>query len=236
MIFRLAADDPRFPDPLLVPAEYREENGLYAIGGDLSPERLIEAYRQGIFPWTAFRRLDVKPGQRRRPWNELHWYCPLQRFVIFPQEVHVSHSMRTLMRKAVYQVSFDRCFEQVIGHCSQLRINESGAWLGPKMVEAYCRLHRMGVAHSVEVWKDDELVGGLYGVCLLGGFFGESMFSLVPSASKLALISLCRLLQEQGGKFVDCQFETPHLKSMGGRYITYEAYMRLLYAPGTGEE
>lgn len=230
MIFRLPEDDTFFPDPLSIPEEEREDDGFYAIGGDLSTGRLIEAYSQGIFPWTAFRDLEVSPGEEKEDWNELRWYCPMQRFVIFPNEIHISHSMRTLLNKGKYQVSLDRCFEDVIDHCSKLRIEQFGAWLGPQMVEAYTRLHKKGYAHSVEVWENgDTLVGGLYGVELNGAFFGESMFSLVPSASKIALISLCQLYVEKGGKFIDCQFETPHLRSMGGRYISYEEYMHLLY-------
>lgn len=229
MIFKLSDEEKWFPDPLSIPKKHRHSDGLYAIGGDLSTERLIEAYSQGIFPWVAFRSLYVAPGRKRQPWNEIQWYCPMRRFVIFPEEVHVSHSMRTLLNKGKFTVTFDKDFEGVIGHCSELRIDEEGAWLGPQMVEAYTALHGLGYAHSVEVWEDDKLVGGLYGVALNGAFFGESMFSLVPSASKIALIELCRQMEQKGGKFIDCQFETPHLKSMGGRYISYEEYMELLY-------
>lgn len=229
MIFKLSDKDKWFPDPLSIPKKHRHDDGLYAIGGDFSTERLIEAYSQGIFPWVAFRNLEVAPGCKRQLWNEIQWYCPMERFVIFPDEVHISHSMRTLFNKGKYTVTVDKDFPGVIGNCSQLRINEEGAWLGPQMVNAYTKLHNLGYAHSVEVWQGDSLVGGLYGVALNGAFFGESMFSIAPNASKLALIELCRLMSMNGGKFVDCQFETPHLKSMGGRYISYEDYMQLLY-------
>ena len=210
MVFRL---DERliFPDP-----HRGEPNGLIAVGGDLSPERLLLAYRHGIFPWYSFRD------------SEICWFCPLQRFVIFPSEIHVSHSMRTLMRKNRYEVRFNTDFPQTIRHCSELRINERGAWLGDDMINAYTELHRRGCAMSVEVWEGDSMVGGLYGVVIGRNFFGESMFSLVPSASKLALIALAQLMEKNHLGIIDCQLETKHLKSMGARYITYEEYMEIL--------
>ena len=204
-------DELWFPDP-----HYGEPDGCIAVGGDLSVDRLLLAYSNGIFPWYAFRR------------DEPIWYCPLRRFVIFPDEIHVSHSMRTLMNKGRYRLSINEDFEGVIHNCSQLRINDEGAWLGPDMMEAYTELHRQGFAASVEVWEEERLVGGLYGVNIGRAFFGESMFSLVPSASKLALIHLARTFQELGGTLIDCQFETAHLKSMGGRYISYDEYMKLI--------
>lgn len=228
MIYRLP-DAPWFPDPLSIPADEREPDGFYAIGGDLSPRRLIEAYSQGIFPWTAFRDLEVKPGEEPQLHNLLRWYCPMQRFVIYPDEVHVSHSMRTLLNKRRYAVSIDKAFDEVIQHCAAPRIEEDGAWLGPQMIEAFKRMHKLGYAHSVEVWAADSLAGGLYGISINGAFFGESMFSIVPSGSKIALIALCRYMSANNGRFIDCQFETPHLRSMGGRYISYEQYMRELY-------
>lgn len=232
MIFRLPDDDTYFPDPHLIPESERDPDGLYAIGGDLSTERLLEAYAQGIFPWTSFRDLEVEEGEEPQDWNLLRWYCPMQRFVIFPHEVHISHSMRSLLRKGVFEVTRDECFERVIEGCSVTdgRIDEDGAWLGPQIIEAYTRLHRVGVAHSVEVWQEGDLVGGLYGILVGGVFVGESMFSRVPSASKVALIHLCQFMQEVGGKFIDCQLETPHLRSMGGRYISYDEYMDILYS------
>lgn len=216
MIFRLNNDNCSFPDPRQIPPGEREPDGFFAIGGDLSPRRLLTAYSYGIFPWYAFRSGLIK------------WFCPMDRFVIFPAEIHVSHSMRTLINKHKLRLSIDENFPGVIGNCSRLRISERGAWLGPDMVEAYTRLHNLGRAHSVEVWQEDKLVGGLYGIYLRRAFFGESMFSLVPSASKLALIHLARHLQGLGASFIDCQFETPHLKSMGGRHISYDEYLSLL--------
>jgi leucyl/phenylalanyl-tRNA--protein transferase len=168
--------------------------------------------------------------------REPHWYCPLDRYVIFPREIHVSHSMRQLLRQNRYEVTVNEDFEGVIHGCStaQGRNEEGGAWLGPDIIEAFTRLHHLGYAASVEVWEPvpnalgRRLVGGLYGVTLRNAFFGESMFSLVPNASKLALIHLAKAMETVGGLFIDCQFETPHFRSMGGRHITYDDYMRIL--------
>ena len=210
MVFRLD-DELWFPDPHLA-----DDDGCLAVGGDLSVDRLLLAYQHGIFPWYAFRH------------DEPIWYCPKKRFVIFPDEIHISHSMRTLMRKNIYTVTFNKDFVGVIANCGGLRIDEEYAWLGPDMTAAYTELHNQGFALSVEVWEKERLVGGLYGVNIGSAFFGESMFSLVPSASKLALISLAQIMQECGGSLIDCQFETPHLKSMGGRYIDYDEYMKII--------
>ncbi len=215
MVFRLDDNDVRFPNPMIYPPN---ENGAFCIGGKLTPEWLLLAYSHGIFPWFAFK------------WNdEPIWYCPMDRFVIFPREIHVSHSMRTLMNKDEYTLSYNQCFEDVIHHCSSLRINNEGAWLGEDMVKAYTRLHELGYAMSVETWRGEELIGGLYGVTIGRCFFGESMFSLQPNGSKLALISLANLLSQLEDSIIDCQFETPHLKSMGGRHIPYQQYMDILH-------
>lgn len=208
-------DDPRlFPDP-----HQGEPDGLLAVGGDLSVERLLVAYSNGIFPWYGFRESP-----------EILWWCPMERFVIFPSEIHVSHSMRQLIRSRRYTVSVNSDFKGVIEQCSLVnrRNEQPGAWLGDEMKEAYMRLHDLGYATSIEVRDADScLVGGLYGVIIGRNFIGESMFSLVPSASKLALISLARALEPHGG-IIDCQFETAHLKSMGGRHIPYDEYMEYL--------
>ncbi|MGX8695395.1 MAG: leucyl/phenylalanyl-tRNA--protein transferase [Prevotella sp.] len=211
MIFQLDKDL-WFPNPALA-----DDDGMLAVGGDLSVDRLLLAYQNGIFPWYSFRDND-----------EPVWYCPKKRFVIFPNEIHISHSMRTLMNKNKYMLSFNKDFGGVIRQCSRLRYDEKGAWLGEDMINAYTELHRQGFAASVEVWDGEKLVGGLYGVTLGKAFFGESMFSLVPDASKLALIFLALWLDKNGGVLIDCQLETAHLKSMGGRYISYEEYMRLI--------
>jgi leucyl/phenylalanyl-tRNA--protein transferase len=207
MVFQLTKKI-AFPDPHL-----GEESGIFAVGGDLSVRRLLLAYQHGIFPWYDFRA-----GQRQ-------WWCPMQRFVIFPHEIHVSHSMRTLLNKGKYTFSFNKAFDRVIQTCSHLRYDEPGAWLGEEVIEAYTELHKLGYCSSVEVWEDDTLVGGLYGVTIGKNFFGESMFSLVPSGSKMALIFLARFMEQRGMGIIDCQFETPHLKTMGGRYISYDEYL-----------
>ena len=209
-----------FPDPHL-----GEEDGLVAVGGDLSIDRLLLAYSNGFFPWFSFRNQQ-----------EPLWYCPLQRFVIFPKEIHVSHSMRQLYRQDRYRVTLNKDLDGVIRGCAtaQNRDTEEGAWLGPEIIKAYTALHHQGFAASVEVWEkqekgtDDRLVGGLYGVNLGRGFFGESMFSLAPNASKFALIYLARLFDNLGGLMIDCQLETPHLRSMGGRFIPYEEYIAII--------
>ena len=207
-----------FPDPKL-----GEDDGLVAVGGDLSVDRLLLAYSNGFFPWFSFRH-------RKEPL----WYCPLQRFVIFPNEIHISHSMQQLIKQDRYLLSLNQDFDGVIRGCAtaQNRNTEEGAWLGPDIIKAYTELHHQGFAASVEVWEKqtggNRLVGGLYGVNLGRCFFGESMFSLVPSASKLALIHLARMFETLGGLMIDCQFETPHLRSMGGRYIPYDEYIALI--------
>ncbi len=216
MVYQIFEDSLEFPDP-----RCGESDGLFAIGGDLSTDRLLLAYSLGIFPWFSFRDYD-----------EPMWYCPMERFVIFPAEIHVSHSMRTLMKKGEYEITMNQDFTGVIEGCSEKRIDEEGAWLGERMIEAYSRLHELGFASSVEVWRGGNLTGGLYGVTIGNAFFGESMFSRSPGASKLALISLARLMQERGGALIDCQFETPHLKSMGGRFIPYDEYLRNIRRPG----
>ncbi|MBQ8466648.1 MAG: leucyl/phenylalanyl-tRNA--protein transferase [Prevotella sp.] len=211
MIYQLD-EDLWFPDPRLA-----DDDGCLAVGGDLSVDRLLLAYQHGIFPWYSFRDND-----------EPVWYCPHERFVIFPDEIHISHSMRTLLRKDKYEFSINRDFDGVIRNCSQLRINEEGAWLGEDIIKAYTELHRQGFGVSVEVWEEGRLVGGLYGVNIGKAFFGESMFSLVPSGSKLALIFLAKSFEQLGGVLIDCQLKTAHLESMGGRFISYDEYMRLI--------
>lgn len=203
-----------FPDPHL-----GEDDGLVAVGGDLSVDRLLLAYSNGFFPWYSFRDNQ-----------EPLWFCPLQRFVIFPGEIHVSHSMQQLINKHQLKPTINQDFDGVIRGCAtaQNRNQEAGAWLGPDIIEAYTEMYRQGFAVSVEVWQDEQLVGGLYGINLGKAFFGESMFSLVPNASKLALIHLARMFELLGGALIDCQFETPHLRSMGGRHIPYEEYLRII--------
>ena len=218
MVYELT-EDLVFPDPRL-----GEPDGLIAVGGDLNEERLLLAYSYGIFPWYSFR-----------DWPYPAWYCPMQRFVIFPDEIHISHSMRTLMNKKAYHVTFNDDFDGVIAGCSKVdgRYDMNGAWLGEDIMKAYRHLNRQGYAVSVEVWnQENELAGGLYGVAMGPCFIGESMFSREPNTSKLALIHLAKFMQRIGGKFIDCQLETPHLKSMGGRFIPYAEYLEILNPAG----
>ncbi|MBE6240321.1 MAG: leucyl/phenylalanyl-tRNA--protein transferase [Bacteroidales bacterium] len=210
MIFDLSRTT-EFPDP-----RFGHPSGLYAVGGDLSPERLIKAYPRGIFPWYAFRD------------DQIQWWAPHRRFVIFADEIHISHSMRNLMNKKTLTCSINEDFEGVINGCGMVdgRMMEENAWLGPELTETWLELNRRGHAKSVEVWdEDDYLVGGLYGFVSGGCFIGDSMFSLVPSASKMALIHLARHMKEQGGIFIDCQLKTDHLESMGARFIPYDEYL-----------
>ncbi|HJP63629.1 MAG TPA: leucyl/phenylalanyl-tRNA--protein transferase [Mucilaginibacter sp.] len=211
MVFRL---DERliFPDPSLA-----EDDGLLAVGGDLSVDRLLLAYQNGIFPWYN----DDTP---------ILWYSPHERFVLFPDELKISKSMRQLLRSQSFTVTYDRCFDKVIEACSAVERNgQDGTWITGDMKEAYIKLHQAAHAHSVEVWKDADLVGGLYGVQIGSVFCGESMFSRVSNASKIALISLC-----QSGKYslIDCQVYTEHLESMGARMIGRKEYMAMLQNAG----
>ena len=228
MVYLLDKNTINFPDP-----RDGDPDGLFAVGGDLSVQRLALAYSYGIFPWYAFRAEDTAPElidpETGLPY--IQWWCPMQRFVIFPDEVHVSHSMRQMIRKldkGELRVTINQAFEQVIDRCGSLREDVEGAWLGPDIKAAYIELERQQYALSIEVWRGEELVGGLYGVALGRGFFGESMFSLIPSASKLALVMLSKFCQMVGITIIDCQFETPHLRSMGGRFITYDEYLKLI--------
>jgi len=207
MIFRL---DRRiiFPNPSLA-----EEDGLLAVGGDLSTNRLLLAYQNGIFPWYN----DDTP---------ILWYSPHERFVLFPNELKVSKSMRQVLKSDRFRVTLDQNFADVIDACSSAgRKGQDGTWITDDMKQAYIRLHKEGHARSVEVWKDEKLVGGLYGVQVGEVFCGESMFSKVSNASKVALISLCNTDKY---KLIDCQVYTEHLESMGARMISREEYLRIL--------
>jgi len=186
----------------------QQPNGLLAIGGELSPERLLAAYQRGIFPWFG---LD----------DPIMWWSPDPRMVLFPHEFKVSHSLQKTLRKRAYELRTDTAFEQVMRACAAPRNGESGTWIAEEMIAAYCELHRMGHAHSVEVWMDGELGGGLYGVALGAMFYGESMFSRKPDGSKIALAHLAAQWQRWHGThgLIDCQMYTPHLASLGAREI-----------------
>ncbi len=194
-------------DLLFPPPELARPDGLLAIGGDLSPSRLLLAYQQGIFPWYS-------PGE------PILWWAPDPRLVLFPSEFHCSRRLTRLRRQEAFQVSFDSAFAEIISHCATTREEAgTGTWLDRAMIEAYTRLHSLGYAHSVECRRAGELVGGLYGVSLGGVFFGESMFSLESNSSKIALAALVDLLRAWDFDLIDCQVGTGHLQRLGAREI-----------------
>jgi leucyl/phenylalanyl-tRNA--protein transferase len=205
-----------FPSPNLA-----RRDGLLAIGGDLSIERLHAAYSLGIFPWGIY------------PWNgngdRIHWFSPDPRLILEPDRFHVSRSLAKLMRKGEYSTTTDRAFRGVITRCASTpRRGESGTWIVPEMIAAYTRMHEAGHAHSVETWRDGELVGGLYGIAIGGAFFGESMFASESNASKIALFALAKRLHERGFRFIDCQQVTPHMKRLGAVPVARKAFLAML--------
>jgi leucyl/phenylalanyl-tRNA---protein transferase len=209
-IFRLT-EQLRFPPP-----EYADPDGLLAVGGDLSPERLLLAYSMGIFPWYG----EETP---------ILWWSPHPRLVLFPDELKVSRSLQRVIRKGTFQVTMDSAFPDVIAECAQVRLkNREGTWIVPEMSAAYCRLHALGYAHSVETWRQGELVGGLYGLALGRVFYGESMFTKRSDASKVALVHLVHLLSSWHFEMIDCQLTTRHLLSLGAREIPRREFLRRL--------
>lgn len=207
----LRNDDPPdvFPDP---EQALDDPNGLLALGGDLSPPRLLAAYRQGIFPWYE----DGQP---------IMWWSPDPRAVMLPDGLHVSRSLRRTLRSGRFKVSTDHDFAGVIGACAQLRAAQ-GTWITADMRNAYMQLHALGHAHSIETWRGDQLVGGVYGIAIGGAFFGESMFSTETDASKVALVALMKQLAGRGFGLLDCQLETPHLTSLGSRLMARRDFVR----------
>jgi leucyl/phenylalanyl-tRNA--protein transferase len=207
----LLSETLNFPDPRLASRE-----GLLAVGGDLSQERLLLAYRHGIFPWFT----ENEP---------ILWWSPDPRLVLFPEEFHISASLRKIIKNEAFQVTMDRAFHRVIAECAQIRIeNNEPTWIVDNMMEAYCRLHESGFAHSVETWYKGNLAGGLYGVSIGKCFFGESMFARVSNASKVALAKLVDHLERLLFQLVDCQVSTQHLKNMGAREISRDRFLSLL--------
>jgi leucyl/phenylalanyl-tRNA--protein transferase len=192
-----------------------EPNGLLAAGGGLSAARLLDAYSRGIFPWFS-------------EGDPVLWWCPDPRMVLPTSEVHVSRSLRRRLRRADYEVTFDRAFADVLRECAAPRPNEGGTWLVPSMRRAYQSLHHQGTAHSVEVWREGALAGGLYGVALGRMFYGESMFSRQSDGSKIALVVLAGHLSKWGFPIVDCQMQTTHLATMGARVIPRDAFLRMV--------
>lgn len=199
-----------FPPPQLARAD-----GLLAVGGDLTPERLLQAYRLGIFPWYG-------PGE------PILWWAPDPRLILFPAELKISRRLARTIRQNRFRIEFDLDFARVIQLCGETRRHRGGTWLDRPLIEAFCRLHRLGYAHSVECYQDGRLVGGLYGLALDRIFFGESMFSLVRDSSKVALAALVTHLQARSFALIDCQVRTEHLLSLGAREIGGDRFYRLL--------
>lgn len=209
-VFRLRENEISFPYPTQA-----REDGLLAVGGDLSVDRLLLAYSHGIFPW-------FQPGE------EILWWCPKERYLIFPAHIHVSRSMKKYRKQHAIHTVLNRDFRDTMHQCRMQREDKEGTWIGDEMEAAYQALHRAGFALSLEAYEDGQLAGGLYGVVMGACFFGESMFSKKTNGSKLALIALAELLEAKGFLFIDCQFYTEHLCSMGGQYVSWEAYEELL--------
>ena len=205
-----------FPD---VTTAWEEPNGILAVGGDLSAQRLIEAYCHGIFPWYN----EDEP---------ILWWSPNPRCVIKPEQVKISKSLKKTLNNNKFSVTFDQCFEKVIDACAaprkELDKEEAGTWISDEMKQAYLRLHEQGYAHSVEAWSDNELVGGLYGLAIGKVFFGESMFSIASDASKVAFATLCKTLEENSFKIIDGQVYSPHLKTLGFNMIPREDFINQL--------
>lgn len=198
------------------PVEETSPEGVLAVGGDLSPERLLLAYKNGIFPWFD----DGDP---------ILWWCPEERMVLFPEEYKPSKSLRNILNRGIYKVTFNKAFRQVMINCQQVfRPDQNGTWISDEFIESYCYLHDIGKAMSVEVWYDDELVGGLYGVDMKPVFCGESMFSLMSNASKVAFAALVNYLTENNYKLLDCQVYNDHLASLGCYEIPREEFIRIL--------
>jgi leucyl/phenylalanyl-tRNA---protein transferase len=205
-----------YPRLAFPPVEHAEPDGLLAVGGDLSPARLIHAYASGIFPWYG-------------PGSPILWWSPDPRLVLFPRELHISRSLQKCLKKNLFEISFDGAFAEVIAACAKVaRPDGPGTWLVPEMQRAYCLLHQAGLAHSVETWLDGELVGGLYGVAMGRVFFGESMFHVRPNASKIALVHLVQRLVESDYRLLDCQQTTLHMLRFGAREVPRAQFMVML--------
>jgi leucyl/phenylalanyl-tRNA---protein transferase len=208
----LAPDSYSFPNPA---DALDDPDGLLAAGGDLTPERILCAYRLGIFPW-------FNPG------DPILWWSPNPRTVIFPHQLHISKSLRKSLRQAIYKITFDRAFPQVMRACAAPRSYADGTWINEDIIAGYSELHQRGYAHSVEVWRDDELVGGLYGMALGKVFFGESMFSRADNASKIGFAHLVQLLTSWDFQLIDCQVANDHLFSLGAVEIPRAEFQQLL--------
>ena len=212
MVYFLQKENSTFPEP-----DFADEDGLLAVGGSMSVERLITAYSSGIFPWFS---VDDIP----------FWYAPDPRFVLFPDQLKIAKSMQQLIKRNAFRVSFDTCFEEVIRQCATMeRQDDADTWITGDFIHAYTKLHDAGFAHSVEVWNGDNLVGGLYGIALGKIFAGESMFSLESNSSKYGFIALVQKLRSMQFLLVDCQVHTPHLEKMGAVEIPRKDFMDIIY-------
>jgi len=214
VLYRIPAHAAPHDFPPLDRALYYPD-GLLAVGGDLSPRRLIAAYQKGIFPWY----------DKNQP---ILWWSPSQRMVLFPEQLKIARSLRKTLRKKKFTLTLDQNFRAVMENCAAPRRSESGTWITDDMLEAYCRLHELGIAHSVESWYEGELVGGLYGVALGRIFFGESMFARVSDASKVAFVHFVWQLQAWGYELIDCQMQTAHLQRFGAIDIPRRDFLKLL--------
>lgn len=210
MPYYMLTEKIEFPNP-----ELADDDGLLAIGGDLSVNRLILAYMHGIFPWYEGK-------------EPILWWCPKERFIIRPKRIHISRSMKKFMKAHRVSIKINRDFSDTMHRCRMTWEEDKGTWINPEMEKAYNDLFNEGFALSVESFIDEKLAGGLYGVCLGRCFFGESMFTCIENGSKIALILLAKFLEEQDFLMIDCQFHTPHLESMGGEYISYKEYQAIL--------
>lgn len=227
----LSANRDWFPNP---ESALAEPDGLLAGGGDLSEHRLLNAYRKGIFPWYQ----DDQP---------ILWWSPSERAILSPNQLKISRSLRKKMRNKPCKITADRAFAAVIRACAEPRAYARGTWITPEMQDAYCRLHRSGYAHSVEVWRGEHLIGGLYGIAIGACYFGESMFSRESDASKIALAGLIHYLESRHFRLIDCQMMTPHLQNLGAKPVPRRSYLSQLrdclrateddtaYAPATWE-
>ncbi|MBI5858664.1 MAG: leucyl/phenylalanyl-tRNA--protein transferase [Sphingobacteriales bacterium] len=197
------------------PVHLAEPDGLLAMGGDLSPERLLLAYRNGIFPWYEG--------------NTILWWCPDPRFVLFPEEIKINKSIKTLLKRNEYEFTINKAFKDVIHHCKETkRPGQQGTWITDEVEKAYCKMHELGYAHSAEVWKEGTLVGGLYGLRLGKVFFGESMFSKLSNASRYAFVKYVQFLKDDAVRMIDCQVYTEYLESFGARMIERKDFIQLL--------
>ncbi len=225
----LSPEDQKFPDVNLA---LREPDGLLALGGDLSPGRLLAAYRKGIFPWYSDGQGWPSVAGGRTPGategQPILWWSPDPRAVLFPSRVKISRSLHKTLKQGRYRITMDQAFRSVMEGCAEPRNGVPGTWITRAMLEAYTELHERGFAHSIETWRDGRLVGGLYGVALGRVFFGESMFSRSPDASKVALVSLARQLVTWGYGLIDCQIYTEHLASLGAETLPREIFTRFL--------